>query len=349
MLNHREALAIDPDSRPVLLVTVDTEADFDWQAPITRTHRGVASVARQDAAQRIFAAHGIVPTYLMDYAVIEDETACQIIGDYLAGGACEIGSHLNPWLTPPFSEEPTPANSFAGTLPRAVERAKLVTLTEAIEARFGRRPRVYRAGRYGLGPHTAELLEELGYAVDMSVAPGADYSGEGGPDFTAYDPAPFWFGTHRRMLELPMTWGFAGVLSAWGRRLYPCIAGRAATGIRLPGVLARLRLLEFIRLTPEGETLAALRHLTRSLLARGQRVFSFSYHSPSLVPGNTPYVRSQRELDVFLDVMQGFLDFFLGELRGVAMPCNELLAWLDDEGSAPLPAELRVMRDGNGR
>jgi len=319
MQTHREALDIDPGSRPVLLVTIDTEAEFDWRAPLTRTNRGVASVAHQDAAQRIFAAYGIVPTYLLDYAVIENGKACAIIGDYLASGVCEIGSHLNPWLTPPFNEDLTPANSFAGNLPGALERAKLVTLTEAIEGRFGRRPQVYRAGRYGLGPRTADILNELDYAVDMSVTPGADFSREGGPDFTAYDPMPFWLGMDRRLLELPMTWGFAGVLSARGSRLYPRLAGPVGTCLRLPAVLARLGLLEYIRLTPEGETPAALKRLTRSLLTRGQRVFCLSYHSPSLVPGNTPYVRDQRDLDVFLDSLRDYFDFFVGERGGVAM------------------------------
>ena len=319
MLNHREVLEIDPDSRPMLLVTIDTEAEFDWQAPLTRTNRGVASVAHQGAAQRILDAYDIVPTYLLDYAVIEDRRACQIIGDFLASGACEIGSHLNPWLTPPFSEDLTPANSFAGNLPGDVERAKLVTLTEAIEGRFGRQPRVYRAGRYGLGPRTAEFLKELGYAVDMSVAPGTDFSREGGPNFTTYDPAPFWLENDRRLLELPMTWGFAGILAARAPRLYPCLAGRIGAGLRLPGIFARLGLLEYARLTPEGETTAALIRLTRSLLTRGQRVFCFSYHSPSLVPGNTPYVRDRRDLEGFLDSLRGYFDFFLGELGGVSL------------------------------
>ena len=335
MLNHREALEIDPGSRPVLLVTIDTEAEFDWQAPLTRTNRGVASIAHQESAQRIFAAHGITPTYLLDFAVVQDEQACRVIADWLAAGACEIGSHLNPWLTPPFSENLTPANSFPGNLAGDVERAKLVTLTEAIEGRFGRRPRVYRAGRYGLGPRTAGILEELDYAVDMSVAPGADFSREGGPDFTAYGPTPFWFGTNRRLLELPMTWGFAGVLSARGSLLYPRLAGQVGTGLRLPGVLARLGLLEYVRLTPEGETPAALKRLTRSLVNRGQRVFSFSYHSPSLVPGNTPYVRDRRELDGFLDSLRGYVEFFLGELGGVHMTPLQLS---EQCGSVKIPA-----------
>src|SRR3546814_1261105 len=86
-------------------------------------------------------------------------------------------------------------------------------------------------------------------------------------------------------------------------------------GRRLPGVLARSGLLERIRLTPEGVDLAANRRLTRSLYDQGCRIFSFTYHSPSLVPGMTPYVSSQRELADFLDGMDGFFAFFRRELR----------------------------------
>lgn len=85
---------------------------------------------------------------------------------------------------------------------------------------------------------------------------------------------------------------------------------------RLPGMLARSGLLERIRLTPEGVDLAANIRLTRSLYAQGCRIFSFTYHSPSLVPGMTPYVGSDKELSCFLDTMDRFFSFFRMELGG---------------------------------
>jgi len=57
-----------------------------------------------------------------------------------------------PWVNPPFDEALTVANSFAGNLPEAIERAKLRVLTDRITEAFGRRPQVYRAGRYGIRP-----------------------------------------------------------------------------------------------------------------------------------------------------------------------------------------------------
>ena len=61
---------------------------------------------------------------------------------------------------------------------------------------------------------------------------------------------------------------------------------------RVSGAVARLRLLERIRLSPEDYSVPEMRRLTRALLADGIRIFVFSFHSPSVMPGGTPYVRS---------------------------------------------------------
>jgi hypothetical protein len=47
-------------------------------------------------------------------------------------------------------------------------------------------------------------------------------------------------------------------------------------------------------------------------LRNGHRVFSFTYHSPSLAPGNTPYVRSAADLRAFLQRIERYLDFLPG-------------------------------------
>ena len=116
-----------------------------------------------------------------------------------------------------------------------------------------------------------------------------------------------------------MTWDFCGPLFRIGPGLATSLTGPTARSVRLPAVLARLHLLEYIRLTPEGDAPGAHRRLTGALLARGQRVFSFSYHSTSLVPGNTPYVQTERDIVEFLDRLRRYFDYFLGELNGVSM------------------------------
>jgi hypothetical protein len=88
--------------------------------------------------------------------------------------------------------------------------------------------------------------------------------------------------------------------------------------LHVPGVLARLRLVERITLTPEGISFEEQRRLTRALLRKGHRVFSFCYHSPSLAPGNTPYVRNHEDLRAFLQRIEQYLKFFTEEVGGRA-------------------------------
>ena len=60
------------------------------------------------------------------------------------------------------------------------------------------------------------LLEELGFDADLSIAPGFNYRAEGGPDFSGFEAGLFWFGESRRLLEIPTTSGFAGLLRRGG-------------------------------------------------------------------------------------------------------------------------------------
>jgi len=83
----------------------------------------------------------------------------------------------------------------------------------------------------------------------------------------------------------------AGRLARRGANLYSVLSSPCGMTLHLPGIAARLGLLERIRLSPEGHSLDDMRRLTRAALARGQRFFMLTYHSSSLLPGATPYVR----------------------------------------------------------
>jgi hypothetical protein len=99
-------------------------------------------------------------------------------------------------------------------------------------------------------------------------------------------------------------------------------------------VLARLRLLERIMLTPEGVSLTEMRRLTSALLQAGHRVFALSLHSPSFVPGGTPYVRSAGDLTAFMSRIEAFLDFFFGEVGGEPVNVMALHRMLEARAAA---------------
>lgn len=326
------------DFAPRLLVVVDTEEEFDWRLPHSRDNTAVTAIGAQGLAQDVFARYGLVPTYVIDYPVARDPAAVRVLRDFQERGACRIGAHLHPWVNPPFAETVTAFNSYPGNLPEEVELAKLVELTAAIQAAFGVAPVVYKAGRYGVGTATAGIIETLGYKIDMSVVPYTSFSGDGGPDFSDCGFEPWWFGSRGDLLEIPLACGFYGVLRRVGPVLYPPISTRPGMRVRLPGLLARSKLLERIRLTPEGVDLAANIRLIRSLYEQGCRIFTLTYHSPSLVPGMTPYVDSAAELTQFLRTIDGICSYLLHELGGRASEPQEIYDMLSEAqhgGRAP--------------
>ena len=312
--------------KPSLVVIVDTEEEFDWAQPqpFSRDATGIGNIKHLGKAQRLLERSGVRPTYVIDYPVASQEAGFCQIREWLEAGRCELGAHLHPWVNPPFTEEPSRFNSFAGNLAPALERAKLSRLTETIEENFGYRPKIYRAGRYGIGPATADILVDLGYEIDSSVVPYTDYSGEGGPNFNRLSRELFWFGPGRRLLEIPLTVDWCGLIRRFGHSLGPQLMSRAGERTHLPELFARSNLLERIYLSPEGMNLAQLKRLTETLLAMGTRVFVFSFHSTSLAPGNTPFVRNAAELDVFLGTIEQYCDFFLGTCGGVSISPHDL-------------------------
>jgi hypothetical protein len=319
------------------MVVVDAEEEFDWTRQFSRENTSVRSMGSIGKAQQIFDEYGVKPVYAVSYPVVSQPDGYKPLQEIVSDGRCVIGAHLHPWVTPPFEEPIGRFTTYAGNLPPDLERAKLHVLAESIAERFGSTPTVYKAGRYGLGPHTAEILEQLGFAVDLSVCPYMSFSEEGGPDFRLHSPWPYWFGREKRLLELPLTVGFTGLLRQWGGRLHNLAVRSPLAWIRAAGILARLRMVDRIWLSPEGFELSDQRRLIHALHHDGLRVFTFAFHSPSLEPGNTPYVRSVQDLEQFLARCRKFLDFFMVDLDGSPTTPLELKAELS--GAAQLGPE----------
>jgi hypothetical protein len=205
-----EPIDVSHLEHPTLLVVVDTEEEFDWSAPFNRQSTGVTAMRQIGRVQQIFDRFGVVPTYVVDYPVATQREGSAPLLEYCHSGRATIGAHLHPWVTPPYDEEVTRANSFASNLSAPLEAAKLRELMEAIARAFGTPPRAYKAGRYGIAARTLGTLQSLGFTIDMSVNPHMNYAAERGPDFRAFDERPWWL-AERSLLEIPCTTGYAGL------------------------------------------------------------------------------------------------------------------------------------------
>ena len=140
---------------------------------------------------------------------------------------------------------------------------------------------------------------------------------DGGPDYRREDAHPFWFGGKEQpILELPCSGGFIGWASPLAIPLYQ--TAQALRRFKAPGILSRLGAVDRLMLSPEGFSSTEHVKLTRALYKQGVRTFTWSFHSPSVVPGNTDYVQNDEQLQAFLGQFRRFFDFFFDELRGQA-------------------------------
>lgn len=282
----------------------DAEEEFDWTGPFHREATDTVAIAALPEANQRFKAAGLEPCWMVDWPVVDNATSGTILRELVAAGQCTVGTQLHPWVSPPFHEEISRRNSYTSNLPAALQAEKLRQLTARIEAVIGTRPIVYRAGRYGIGPHTAAILADLGYVLDVSVRSRFDYRSQGGPDFSNHPQWPYRIASG--LYELPLTTSYTGALVRWPG-FY-----RAES---LRGTLARTGLLARVPLTPEGVPLSDAIEAIEVLLGEGHRLFSLSFHTPSLVPGHTPYVRDAADLATFWRWWDGVFDRFAA--RGV--------------------------------
>jgi hypothetical protein len=302
--------------RPQLLVVVDTEEEFAWDRPFDRRSTATTTIQAQDRAHAIYDRYGVTPTYVMDYPVATTPASAAYLRRLVDAGRATFGTHCHPWVTPPHEEDVNERNSFHGNLPQELEMAKISESTRAVAEAMGSAPCIFKAGRYGLGPYSFEALQHLGYTLDCSVVPHTSFAAAHGPDFRGMPAEPFFTDPSYRLFEVPMTVGYSGLLQGWGQRYGRAIDHPALRTMRIPGIASLLCLLERAKLSPEGFNAATQCRLLRALVAQGQQVFTLTYHSPSLVPGHTPYVRSDSDLADFLQRIDTVLRFFRDALGG---------------------------------
>jgi hypothetical protein len=100
-----------------LIVTVDTEADNQWDYHGTVSLANLSRLARFQALCERF---GFVATYLLASEVLQDRGAVRRLRRWQDEGRAEVGAHLEPWTTPPLMalEKDNPAlQIFPSALP----------------------------------------------------------------------------------------------------------------------------------------------------------------------------------------------------------------------------------------
>jgi hypothetical protein len=172
--------------RLFLAVTIDCECDKGarWRSKSPLRFEGV----REGVGQRLaplFRAYRGKPTYLLSPEVLRHPASIELFAKQ--GADAELGTHLHGEYAEPGAFEPIVTRAFQRDYPPDVEAAKLAYLTSSFRSAFGRAPRSFRAGRFGVGPASMGLLESLGYVADSSVTPFVSWERTGARGLSFHD------------------------------------------------------------------------------------------------------------------------------------------------------------------
>ena len=314
-----------------LAVSVDVEED-NWG--FTGSRPTVENIRMISRLQGLFDRRGIKPTYLVTYPVASQGWAVDLLGGILSSGKCEIGAHLHPWNTPPVREEINERNSMLKNLPYELQLEKLNALTGKIRCAFGRQPRSFRAGRWGLGGETVNALIGAGYLVESSVTPMMSWVDSGdGPDYPDSRTEPYWLPAEwdapgadrgRRILEFPATIGFNRWPFDFWQGVYARLRKESLSFLHLSGLLHCAGLLRKIWLSPEISSARDMIDLSRLMMEKRLKFLNLSFHSTTLLPGKGPFVRDDMELELFYSRLGKFLDYLASHSRLKSLTLSEV-------------------------
>lgn len=199
------------EKKKYFIITIDTEGDNLWEwregTPI-----GTENAKYLSRFQNLCNQYQFKPTWLTNWEIVNDDFFVRFAKKHLDKKQCEIGMHLHAWNTPPYYELPSGENAVHPYLieyPEEVMREKIITMTNIIEEKFGKRPVTHRAGRWGMNDTYFKLLHEQGYIADASITPYVNWASSvgqtpyfAGPDYSKETPV---ISKREGIIEIPVT------------------------------------------------------------------------------------------------------------------------------------------------
>ena len=315
-----------------LLVTIDTEEN--WEGPGEAKEPNLGNIYKIPELQKnIFDKFDVKPVYLLTYPVATDQKSISILREIYENNRCEIGTHLHSWHVPPIDRNDIIKKVYQCDLPYSLEKQKIAALTQVIEENFKVKPVTFRAGRWGADGETIKILRELGYKIDLSVAPLIDYSIEGGPNFYHAPFEPYFPSfddilapTQKNpiLLEIPVTCGFSVTNFEKIRSFYRFLQKKPIKYLHIIGVLYALRLLKRIKLSPETASFEEMKRLVDVCIARGQKVLHLTFHSSMISAGDSPYAKDEKEKNMRLKSLNEILDYIVNAKKITSLTAKEI-------------------------
>lgn len=285
-----------------LCVSIDCECDKGprWRTKRPLAFRGVQQGVR-DRLQPLFRQFRAKPTYLLSTEVMRDAHACETFANL--DGDAELGTHLHGEFAEPYAFEPDVTSALQCHYDRETERQKLRSLTGLFRTSFGRGPRSFRAGRFGIGRNSLGLLQDLEYTVDSSVTPYKDWkwAHSSGVSFRQAPTQPYWPVMDKPQLAAQR----AGILLEVPVTIRPSALGE----VPVIGRWAEPRWLRPTHASVDRLIAIAREEIghVRSLRADGPVILNCMFHNVEVIPGASPYAKNESQAEAITKRLAGFL------------------------------------------
>lgn len=292
-------------SNKSLIFTVDTESDNQWETTNGQTTDNAKYIPR---FQELCEKYSVIPVYLTDYSMSHNEWLMSYLNKKQDVGLCEIGAHLHAWDTPPgheydYSETGRP---YLIEYPQDIMYEKLYNLTEHLNNNVNGKVVSHRAGRWAVNDSYMHMLNELGYRIDCSITPGISWSRQkgvsaGGPDYRSEKQmAEVYRGTD--ILEVPMSVGKVHTFN-W-RKEYGIVRN---IGREVKSIMGRT-----VWLRPAICTKVEMIALIDILERRKIEYIEFMIHSSELMPGGSPYFKTEEDIDKLYRILEELFSMLSG-------------------------------------
>lgn len=97
------------------------------------------------------------------------------------------------------------------------------------------------------------------------------------------------------MLEVPVTIGFLQRNFTLCNSILQLTVQRPVSYLRIPGIFHKLNLINKVWLCPEGYGSRSMIGLAKSMMRNNFGIINMMFHSPALIHGLTPFVKTKDE------------------------------------------------------
>ena len=280
------------------LITVDTEGDnlWQWKPGEKITTENSLYIPR---FQELCEKYGLIPTYLTNYEMAQDDHWLRYVKPKAQQGLCEIGMHIHAWNSPPEYQLNMlySGNPYITEYPDEIIDQKVKFLKEFLENRFETQILSNRSGRWATDDRYFKVLAKYGILADCSIAPQMNLSkipGRSkccGNNYVQYSCKPYRI--NEQLIEIPMT-------------------SRIVHKTSIGSLKHRAKVLFFGEgqwLRPIYKSLQELIALTEQVEREQSDYLEFMIHSSEFMLGGSPYYKNTEEIEMLFQVMDKYFEY----------------------------------------